>query len=377
MALALDHRRLTTSGAIWLALCAILSVVGMARGDGLLLTLTSGAFGMCLFARWWGLRQLRSISITWKLPAKAQVGRRYHGLCQIDFGNLPCHHEIVIELQAPSRQTHVFSAERLAWQSMLEKEMRIVFDTRGERPTQFFRVCSSFPWGWWHYEFVGEIPQPLTIVPRALPPKWLGSEGASRQQNHGVHSQAGSHSATWRALREWRAGDPLKHLHLAASSRSLARGGCLMVAEHESMVDCPTKVVVMFHSVALERAIIRPENFEHALCVLAGTLQQLVDQHIPATLVADFDTWWEHPCHQPRDLLKIMELLAQVRRAGATERHEWQYAQQQIESSAELWMISDMPAASWVRGILPRSSPARVIATNKKTRTIVRNRMAS
>lgn len=362
------HSELSFSGVAWLLLSASLWALGLARADGLLTSLMSLALLLLPFARWQGRRSLRALSVEWQMPTRAMVGRALplrailHLRRAIRIRNL----HLIVHL--PNNPPHRISLPQFIGARSITHDEHVVPQGRGSQELLRFDITSDFPWGWWQHRIAMEQTHSLCICPQVLVPPITIESGQWHDDISDFHQSHDRADGEWRGLREWRAGDALKHLHLAASARSLARGQGLMVAEHDRPGNAPSQVVVMFHSFATDRTIIRPESFERGLSLLAGTLRHLVNQQVPACLVADFDGWCEQPCTQPSELQHLFERFARVQRAAQTEWHDWQQAQKSIDPQAQLWIISDMPTQAWQRGILPRRSPVRLIDTTKKAR---------
>jgi uncharacterized protein (DUF58 family) len=354
---------------MWLLCCLSLWGLGLARGDGLLTSLMSLAILLVPWARWHGLRALRGLSIEWQLPSRGMVGRPLPLRAQLTQAPGRVARGVRLELSLPAAPPHSIALPDLAGGSSLMIEETIRPQHRGVQETLRTDLLADSPWGWWRQRITHQQAHSLRMVPQILTPTTLIEQNHSREEESGIDHPHARARGEWRGLREWRAGDSLKHLHPAASARSLARGQGLMVAEHDAPSTAPAQVVVMFHSFATDRAIIRPEPFERALSLLAGTLRFWVEQQIPTTLVADFDAWCEYPCHHPRDFQELLDRLATVKRAPHTEWHDWQSAQKSLDPQACLWLISDMPVTSWQRGILPRHAPTHIIDTTKKTRS--------
>lgn len=359
---------LTTRGAVWLLVATSLWTLGLARADGLLTSLMTIALVLVPWARWHGRRALQGLHIEWQMPARAMVDRPLALRGVIHQRRDIASHDLRMVLFFPSNQQHELRCDVLAGGDATVIEETFQPLRRGVQESLPYQVLSAFPWGWWQHRLSGHQSQSLRVVPaiRASSPHLaMGLSHEQRAASHALPTQA---DGEWRGLREWRAGDALTRLHLAASTRSLARGQGLMVSDHDHPATAPNHVVVMFHSFASDRALIRAEPFERALSVLAGTLRELLAQKIPASIVADFDAWCEYPCRKSSDFHELLDRFAGVKRATQTEWHDWQEAQRSIDPTAQLWMISDMPSDAWQRGILPRKVPVQILDISKKPR---------
>jgi uncharacterized protein (DUF58 family) len=272
--------------------------------------------------------------------------------------------DLSAHLQLPGRGTHVCEFESVT--AGASEVLNDFFDLphRGELLALPYRLESEFPLGLWNHSLTGSIDHRLCVYPRPLVSKKLSIPGVWRDATALAGATYGAMAGEIRGLRPWRSGDSLKRIHPAASARAYARGTGLIVAETDPPGFFPQHVTVLFHSYAGDRAIIRPEMFEKALSYLCGTLRSLWQQSIPATLVADFDGWLEHPCRSRKDLATILENLARVQRQQGTELHEFQHAQRMLEPDSSLIVISDMPTADWRSALVPRRMPSLLIPVN-------------
>lgn len=218
---------------------------------------------------------------------------------------------------------------------------------RGQASTHHVRWSSSFPLGLWLREKFSEFAHDLTIFPYPQRTKTLSFAGRARDAASPYGDPFSRGGGEWRGLRAWRAGDSPQRIHVAASSRSHARGTGLMVSECDPPGHLPQCVVVAFHSHAHDGALIRPEVFEQALSQLCGILTFLTSQGIPALFLADFDHWLERHCDNRAQLTEIFHLLAKTRRHAGTERHDLARIRAQYESEDCWVVVSDMAAESW------------------------------
>lgn len=360
---------LTTSGALWLLACISLWALGMARADGLLCSLMALALALLGWARWSGRQRLRGLTVQWQSPARAMVGTPLVLRGSIQQTQHQSAQDVHVHLTLPAGQSHEFQVAEIPARDTHTIEQTIHPQRRGTQEVLTYQLISDFPWKWWRHRTTQHQELRLLIVPQVRNYSYAFALGLPSLEHAAYHHQPLRSGGEWRGLREWRAGDALRYLHPAASTRSLARGQGLVVVDHDDPSSAPIHVVVMFHSFATDRTLIRAEPFERALSVLAGALRFLLHQKIPTTLLADFDAWCEYPCNKPSDWLELLDRFATIHRSSHTEWHDWQEAQKSIPPHAHLWMISDMPVAAWKRGILPREKPVHLIDISKKPRT--------
>jgi uncharacterized protein (DUF58 family) len=156
----------------------------------------------------------------------------------------------------------------------------------------------------------------------------------------------------WRGLRERRGGDGLRRIAWAASLRSEAAGGAILVREDEPPGSQAEGCLVVFHSYGGAGDLIRPDLFEKALSLLCGALGSLVGFGMPVRWIADFNGWEEGVLKTRRQLAGVRESLLSVKRASGTEAHDLIAALARAREQECVVVISDMPRSGW-EGFVP------------------------
>jgi uncharacterized protein (DUF58 family) len=193
----------------------------------------------------------------------------------------------------------------------------------------------------------------LVVFPRVVAPEGLRALGVLMDASPVDGAAAGEAVGEPRGLRPWQPGDSPRRVDWPNSIRSWAHGAGLVVRETDPPGFHPRRCVVLFHSFGADGSLIRPDRFEQALSLAAGTLRHLHTLGIPVRLVADFDGWIEHPAATRAQLAVCETVLAKAIRAKGTEAHDLQAAASRTHDDEVLIVFSDMPPGSW-RPVLPK-----------------------
>jgi hypothetical protein len=121
----------------------------------------------------------------------------------------------------------------------------------------------------------------------------------------------------------------------------------MMVCESEPPGFRPVKCAVLFHSFGADGGLIRPDRFEKALSLAAGTLRHLHSQGIPARWIADFNDWKPQSAGARTQVAACLENMARAVRAAGTEAHDLQAALAEIGEDEMRIVISDLPTQAW------------------------------
>jgi uncharacterized protein (DUF58 family) len=242
--------------------------------------------------------------------------------------------------------------------SAADFELRTSVPSRCRPEIHRLRMISDFPFGLFEAVTVLEVRHRLWVLPRPIVPRGLWFRGAVLDASDSLGSAIGESPGEPRGLRPWRHGDSPRRLIWSATLRSLARGGSLVVRESDPPGFRPLRCAVVFHSFGTDGGLIRPDCFERAISLTAGTLCHLQAQGISARLIADFDDWKSHLCQSRSQLDACLELLTRARRVAGTEAHDLQNALAGIDPDDGLIVISDMPPAAWRHVLLPGNQNA-------------------
>ena len=343
----------TRRGVILGGLGFSLFAVGMWRVDGVMaaMGLSVGALFGVAFAL--GRMNLRRLGLAYSGPRRVEAGKGFSGRLTLSNGN-GFTDSLWIEFGVELMGEAAVSGKALwiAGGGAAEVEGRPVLRTRGLRSGQRGWVRSGFPLGLMRFSKalrveaeIGVLPKP--IVPRALALRGYLLDGAPL----GMSRHFGG-IGEWKGLRERRGGDGLRRIAWAASLRSEAAGGAILVREDEPPGSQAEGCLVVFHSYGGDGDLIRPDRFEKALSLLCGALGFLVDSGMPVRWIADFNGWEEGLLKTRRQWAGMREGLLAVKRASGTEAHDLIAALGRAGAHECVVVVSYMPLSSW-EGFVP------------------------
>lgn len=327
--------------------------VGMWRIDGVMAAMGLSAWVLLGLVWWIGVRNLRGLSLVYRGPRRVEVARGFDAKLElhcgarlldgffIDFGvGLMDEKEVsgrVLWLGSNS------SALVVRWLSLKH---------RGLKLEQKAWIRSGFPLGLLAFRREMSVPAEIGVAPFGRVPRELSFSGFLLEGAPLGGSKQFGGLGDWKGLREWRSGDAVRKIAWAASMRSQASGGGLLVRQDEPPGSNAEACAVVFHSFGTDRNLIRPDRFERALSLLCGVVAHLLGNGIPVRVLADFWEWEPMELKSKRSLALLKERIILVKRAEWTEAHNLLDAFSQVKSRECLIAISDMPLISW-RALVP------------------------
>lgn len=351
----------TWRGVILGGLGFSLFAVGMWRVDGIMAAMglaVAALFGVTFVL---GRMNLRPLALSLCAPSRVEAGKGFAGKLALTNGS-GFTDSLWIEFGVDLIGEAVVSGKVfwIAGGSVAEVEGRPVLRTRGLRNEQRGWVRSGFPLGLMTFSKkltveaeIGVLPKP--IVPRALALRGYLLDGAPL----GGSKHFGG-IGEWKGLRERRGGDGLRRIAWAASLRSEAAGGAILVREDEPPGSQAEGCLIVFHSYGGAGDLIRPDRFEKALSLFCGALGNLVGFGMPVRWIADFDGWEEGVVKTRRQLASIRERLMTVKRASGTEAHDLIAALGRAYDHECVVVVSDMPRSGW-EGFVPDAAITPVV----------------
>lgn len=346
-----------------------LAAAGMWVADGTLAALGLAGGLLLGLAGIGGRWNLARLDCGWECPRKVQAGQEFPLVLWLRNGRrLVDAFGVRMELELPGKSR---VAGRAAWVpagSAADLELRVVVADRGWGARHPLRLKSGFPLGFFESGRTLLLEGELVVVPRPVVPRELKAAGVLLDATPLEGASLGDAAGEPRGLRGWRPGDRPGRLAWPASVRSLARGAGMLVREADPPGFHARRCVVMFHSFGNDGSLIRPDRFERALSMVAGTLRYLHGLGIPAVLVADFDGWVERAVGTRPQLAVCLEVLARASRVAGTEAHEVRGALEGVAEDDSLIVFSDMPPPAW-RTVLPaRRLPVMTPDVRRKRR---------
>ncbi len=345
-------------GAVLGGLSAALVIAGLWRVDGVLAAL-GVAMAVLLGLAWWlARRNLRGLEVSLNGPERTRAGT-------------PCPWEIT--LKNPRQWLDAFAVRmelhlagktraggRAGWVAAgteADLALRVAVPERTWVAAHALRLSSDFPFGFFEAERIVTVPHRLCVTPAPRVPRGLGFAGGRMDAAHALAAAAGEAAGEIRGLRGWRAGDSPRRILWPASLRAMARGAGLVVRECDPPGFRPERCAVVFHSYGTDGGLIRPDRFEKALSLAAGTLRQLHAQGMAARWIADFEDWKPQPSNTRSQVAARLEGMARATRAAGTEAHDLRAALAGIGDDEGLIVISDMEVSGW-RAVLPKRRQA-------------------
>jgi len=345
-------------GALLGGIGVALFIAGLWRIDGVLATLGLAAWCLLALARQAGRTNLRELFIEVEAPEKTVAGAYFPmRVSLMNRRELLDAFGVVLDLELPGKIRLGGRAAWIAAGSAADLDLRVALPERAAAEHHRVRLESGFPLGLFQTRRLFEIAHPLLVFPRPVSPRGLRAAGVLMDASPLDGASAGEAAGEPRGLRPWRPGDPARRIHWPASIRAYAGGMMPLVREADPPGFHPRSCVVLFHSFGTDGSLIRPDRFERALSLVAGTLRHLHALGVPALMVADFDDWKEHPATTRAQLAVCQEVLARALRAGGTEAHDLQAAAGRAGQEQSLIVVSDMPVAAWRQALPKRRLP--------------------
>ena len=343
----------TWRGVILGGLGFSLIVTGMWRVDGVMAAMgiaVAALFGVAFVLGW---MNLRSLALAYSGPKRVDAGKCFTGNLTLTNGN-GFLDSLWIEFGADLMGEATVSGKAfwIAESSIVEVEGRPVLRTRGLRSEHRGWVRSGFPLGLMSFSKSLPVNAEIGVLPKPNVPRALTLRGYLLDGSSLAGSKYFGGIGEWRGLRERRGGDGLRRIAWAASLRSEAAGGAILVREDVPPGSQAEGCLVVFHSYGGAGDLIRPDRFEKALSLLCGALGSLVGYGMPVRWIADFNGWEEGVLTTRRHLAGVRESLLSVKRASGTEAHDLIAALGRAREQECVVVISDMPRSGW-EGFVP------------------------
>jgi uncharacterized protein (DUF58 family) len=346
----------TRRGVILAGLGCSLFVVGMWRVDGVMAAM--GLSVAVLFAMAWisGRLNLAGLSLSYRGPRRVESGKGFS--CRLELTNQARAFDgLRIDFRI-SLCGERFLSGRCQWitgKAAAGIAERVVLRKRGLALAHKGRLDSTFPLGLMRFTRELEIGAEVGVLPHPVTPRELYLSGYLLDGAPFGGSKHFGGNGEWKGLRETRGGDGLRRIAWAASLRSEAAGGAMLVREDEPPGSQAEGCMVVFHSYGGDGNLIRPDRFEKSLGLLYGTLQVLAGWGMPVRWAADFDGWHQKEVRTRRQLAAAREEIMVAVRARGTEAHDLISAFGMARGNECVIVISDMPRAAW-EGFVPSTA---------------------
>ena len=346
----------TRRGLILAGLGVALFLVGMWRVDGVMAAMGLAVAALLFVARISGRENLRGLTLSYRGPRRVEAGKGFSAKVTlgnsrklfdgfwVDFGVF-----LMGERDVSGRVLWLEGGGSAV------AESRVVLTKRGCQQAHKGWMRSGFPLGLFAFEKKILVESETGVLARVKVPGELRLSGYLLDGPPLGGSGCFGGIGEWRGLREWRGGDPVRRIAWAASLRSEAAGGGMLVREDEPPGSQAEGCLLLFHSYGGDKNLIRPDRFEKALELASGTAGLLQGWGMPVRWLADFEGWEETKIRTSRQLAAMREKLMLAKRAAWTEAHDLTTALASASDHECVVVISDMPKAAWeamVRGMV-------------------------
>ena len=337
--------RLTGRGAAVLAAGLMMIVAGLLTRDGDLTALGFGGvllLGPMAGLAWWNLRR---IELAARVPEQVVAEERFDCVLRVNNGRpLGDAFQIFAEQQLPGGGMLRFHAPWTPARGESEVRLEGSVPRRGVFGGAAVMLRSGFPFGLFRCQARGQLPERMLVMPRPLIPKAMQDPClANDTEELEAEPVKWAGPGELHGLRGYQPGDPLRLIHWPASARGLG----LMTREFDRPRLLPLLAVVVFHSSSSTRCLIKPEDFESALRLLAGAVWRLREQGIALEVRADFLGWRAVRCSNDEETRHFHAHLAKVKRARETTLEETRKIIRSAPEQAMLVIIGDLPMAGW------------------------------
>ena len=338
----------TRRGMILAGLGVSLFIVGMWRVDGVMAAMGLAVAVLFAVACVLGRMNLKGLALHYRGPRRVEAGKGFQGkLSLVNEGRAMDGFWIEFRVRLMGESEFSGRAQWLGSKASSEISDRIVLAKRGVAMSHRGRLRSGFPLGLMTFTRETPVLAEIGVLPRPAIPRELTLGGYLLDGSPFGASRHFSGIGEWKGLRERRGGDGLRRIAWAASLRSEAAGGAMLVREDEPPGSQAEACMVVFHSYGGDGNLIRPDRFEKALSLLFGSLSALVGLGMPVRWMADFNDWEEHEVKTRRQLAVAREEIMGAERAPGTEAHDLIAALSRAEPHDCVVVVSDMPRSAW------------------------------
>ncbi|QTN31480.1 hypothetical protein HZ994_03765 [Akkermansiaceae bacterium] len=335
---------------------ASLFVVGMWRVDGVMAAMGLSLGVLFVLAWILGRANLRHHSLHYLGPRRVEAGKGFPcKLILVNEGGAMDGFRVGFSISMLGERDLVGKVSWITGKSSAGISERPVLRKRGLEMIHRGRLKSAFPLGLMAFSREIPVAAEIGVLPGAVIPRELYLSGQLLDGSPYGASRHFGGGGEWRGLRERRGGDGLRRIAWAASLRSEAAGGAVLVREDDPPGSQAEGCMVVFHSYGGDGNLIRPDRFEKAISLLYGSLAQLVGWGMPVRWFADFDGWRDNEVKTRRQLAQAREGLMLAERARGTEAHNLIAVLGRAGAHECVVVISDMPSSAW-EGFVPATS---------------------
>jgi len=340
---------LTRRGAALLASGLVFIVGGLflRDGDGMALGIAALAIVAAAYVlSWWNLRDLEL-----RADVPHQVVAEESFMCRLDLYNhrtMGDAFQVMVEQRLPGGGVLRFQAAWVACGGVSHIALKGSVPRRGVFGGSQIQLRSTFPLGLFSAGRRGYLEERTLVMPRPMIPAAFEEQSlAIERETIRAEKSRMPVLGELHGLRDHRPGDPLRFVNWSASSRM----GNLIVCEYDRPLTLPRECLLIFHSASEERGLIRPQDFEWALRLLAGCAKRLVEQGVPVVVRSDFHAWQRERCGSRSEVRRLMMRLASVARAQDTSMESLGPLVLALPPGCPVIWVSDQMRSGWERQV--------------------------
>ena len=244
-------------------------------------------------------------------------------------------------------------------------QLRMKIPKRGVYKEAKCYLSSDFPLGFFKIEKSMITEVGITVYPEPLQfndevELFKGHENEAERENvSGTYSYG-----SFRGLREFTSGDPVKLISWAAS----ARADSLMVREMEPPE--PERFVVVYHSSKFKNVLPDKKQFEKSLRILSGLFMLLQENNRGFEFFSSLSEWDPVVCDNPAEIpANALSLLASANFGEPDNFNKVKEIISEIPSHYHCIIVSSSPLKSWVDR-LPNASCSMTCVDTRKAENV-------
>lgn len=335
----------------------LLLLFGLLATAGNIATLGLALFTVATLGWIWTSWQLRKVEVYLLGPREKFAGREVQltAVVRNDHAILPAM-ALRVEVRLADQQADFFCTSLPCGQSQAKKlifslinrvdgaDVAVVIESAW--PLGLFRHRRRIPSNYW-----------LTVFPRPIVPPVLRADQTASSAAADLTVFQPLRGDEPGALRPFAPGDASHQLHWPTTIRALASGRQPIVRDFDPPGALPSAVRVIMHSASAsdDRTMVRPDQFERALSLIVGAVENLRSQGLQVSLQTDWADWKVLPCGRDADWRVTLRLLTRAKRESHSTTHELANACRSVPPSTLLVILSDLPLATWQKEV-PKSA---------------------
>lgn len=300
---------MTSKGKMVLQLGALALGFGAYFGNSSVVALALFLFLLVIISFFICWRNFRKVELHRELPDSVFAGSEFYTYNFVRTAvNVPILCISIKDFLLPEKKSNLLlPVVDPEWKKAAVVKLKI--GKRGVYKTKPFRSSSDFPFGFFKIEEKLDSEVGITVFPEPAYPK----EGFQLQ--HGQDSEverefyAGRYSyGSFKGLREFVPGDPLKLVSWSVSARS----DNLMVRDLEPPE--PERYTIVFHAAKIKKYMPDSKQFEKCLKLLSGLFMFLQENNLSFEFYTSINSWVPFICDNPTEPpIAALTVLAQAK----------------------------------------------------------------